>query len=87
MEQRKLQEQKLELEKLKSEKENKITEFTKQDYDYFCNNCMFSELQEKLLADRLKDLSIIELSLKYNISTSKVNRELKKIKDKIKKVL
>lgn len=82
MEQRKLQEQKLE-----SEKENKITEFTKQDYDYFCNNCMFSELQEKLLADRIKDLSIIELSLKYNISTSKVNRELKKIKDKIKKVL
>ena len=48
---------------------------------------MFSELQEKLLADRIKDLSIIELSLKYNISTSKVNRELKKIKDKIKKVL
>lgn len=87
MEQRKLQEQKLELEKLKSEKENKITEFTKQDYDYFCNNCMFSELQEKLLADRIKDLSIIELSLKYNISTSKVNRELKKIKDKIKKIL
>ena len=87
MEQRKLQEQKLELEKLKSEKENKITDFTKQDYDYFCNNCMFSELQEKLLADRIKDLSIIELSLKYNISTSKVNRELKKIKDKIKKVL
>lgn len=87
MEQRKLQEQKLELEKLKSEKENKITEFTKQDYDYFCNNCMFSELQEQILADRIKDLSIIELSLKYNISTSKVNRELKKIKDKIKKVL
>ena len=74
----------LELEK---EEKNKITEFTKQDYDYFCNNCMFSELQEKLLADRIKDLSIIELSLKYNISTSKVNRELKKIKDKIKKVL
>lgn len=74
----------LELEK---EENHKLTEFTKQDYDYFCNNCMFSELQEKLLADRIKDLSIIELSLKYNISTSKVNRELKKIKDKIKKVL
>lgn len=74
----------LELEK---EEKHKLTEFTKQDYDYFCNNCMFSKLQEKLLADRIKDLSIIELSLKYNISTSKVNRELKKIKDKIKKVL
>ena len=74
----------LELEK---EEKHKLTDFTKQDYDYFCNNCMFSELQEKLLADRIKDLSIIELSLKYNISTSKVNRELKKIKDKIKKVL
>lgn len=74
----------LELEK---EEKHKLTDFTKQDYDYFCNNCMFSELQEQILADRIKDLSIIELSLKYNISTAKVNRELKKIKDKIKKVL
>lgn len=84
MERKELQGLGLELEK---EEKHKFTEFTKQDYDYFCNNCMFSELQEKLLADRIKDLSIIELSLKYNISTSKVNRELKKIKDKIKKVL
>lgn len=74
----------LELEK---EEKHKLTDFTKQDYDYFRNNCMFSELQEQILADRIKDLSIIELSSKYNISTSKVNRELKKIKNKIKKVL
>lgn len=74
----------LELEK---EEKHKLTDFTKQDYDYFCNNCMFSELQEQILADRIKDNSIIEISMKYDISTAKVNRELKKIKDKIKKVL
>lgn len=74
----------LELEK---EEKHKLTDFTKQDYDYFCNNCMFSELQEQILADRIKDNSIIEISMKYSISTAKVNRELKKIKDKIKKVL
>lgn len=74
----------LELEK---EEKHKLTEFTKQDYDYFCNNCMFSELQEQILADRIKDNSIIEISMKYSISTAKVNRELKKIKDKIKKIL
>ena len=61
-------------------------QFTKKEYDYFCQNCMFSDLQEKILADRIKDKSIIEIAIKYNISDSKVNKEIRKIKNKILKV-
>lgn len=74
--------------KLSEEKENniKFMQFTKTEYDYFCEKCMFSDLQEKILADRIKDKSIIEIAIKYNISDSKVNKEIRKIKNKILKV-
>ena len=71
----------------KKEDNLRFEEFTKKEYEYFCENCMFSELQEKILKDRIKDISIIAISLKYNISESKVNKEVRKIKDKIIKVI
>ena len=73
-------------EELKKENSIKFMQFTKTEYDYFCQNCMFSDLQEKILADRIKDKSIIEIAIKYNISDSKVNKEIRKIKNKILKV-
>lgn len=73
-------------EELKKENSIKFMQFTKTEYDYFCRNCMFSDLQEKILADRIKDKSIIEIAIKYNISDSKVNKEIRKIKNKILKV-
>lgn len=73
-------------EELKKENSIKFMQFTKKEYDYFCQNCMFSDLQEKILADRIKDKSIIEIAIKYNISDSKVNKEIRNIKNKILKV-
>ena len=73
-------------EELKKENSIKLIQFTKKEYDYFCEKCMFSDLQEKILADRIKDKSIIEIAIKYNISDSKVNKEIRKIKNKILKV-
>ena len=58
-----------------------------EEYVHYINIEYPSKFYDIVKENRIKDLSIIELSLKYNISTSKVNRELKKIKDKIKKVL
>lgn len=66
------------------EKRKKIKlDFTKKEYDYFCENCMFSELQEDILKDRIKGLSRIEIGFKYNISESKLDKEIRKIKNKI----
>lgn len=48
---------------------------------------MFTDLQEELLKDEIKGLSIVEMSLKHNISTSTVSRNIDKIKKKISKVL
>lgn len=75
-----------EKEKLSKENNLKFINFTKTEYEYFCEKCMFSELQEKILADRIKDKSIVEIAIKYNISDSKVNKEIRKIKNKILKV-
>jgi predicted DNA-binding protein YlxM (UPF0122 family) len=69
------------------EEKLKLINFTKQEFEYFCENCMFSELQENILKDRIKDKSIIEIAMKYNISDSKVNKEIRKIKNKILKVI
>lgn len=69
------------------EEKLKLINFTKQEFEYFCENCMFSELQENILKDRIKDKSIVEIAIKYNISDSKVNKEIRKIKNKILKVI
>lgn len=69
--------------KLEEKKEKIKLDFTKKEYDYFCENCMFSELQENILKDRIKGLSRIEIELKYNISESKLDKEIRKIKNKI----
>lgn len=72
---------------LKKDNNLKFIQFTKKEYEYFCEKCMFSELQENILKDRIKDKSIIEIAMKYNISDSKVNKEIRKIKNKILKVI
>ena len=68
------------------ERKSKL-DFTKQEYEYFCEECMFNDLQKDILKDRIKEKSIVEISMKYNISTAKVEREIRKIKDKIMRVI
>jgi Mor family transcriptional regulator len=71
-------EQKRKLENLK--------ELNKKEYDFICENCLLNDLEQKILLDKIKGLSIIEMSMKYYISTSKVSRIIKKIKNKISKI-
>lgn len=68
------------------ERKSKL-DFTKQEYEYFCEECMFNDLQKDILKDRIKEKSIVEISMKHNISTSKVEREVRKIKNKILRVI
>ena len=43
--------------------------------------------QERILEYRLKEMSITKMAMLENCSESTINREIKKIKNKIKKVI
>jgi len=62
-------------------------EFTKKEYEYFVNNCFFSEEEEQILYLRLKGNGIVKISLELNMSESTVSRRIKSIKKKILKVI
>lgn len=76
----------MELEKLPKEKYVKL-DFTLREYEYFCKECMFTEIQEKILKLRIKGKSLVQISMETNISTATVSREIAKIKKKILKVI
>lgn len=62
-------------------------DFTKQEIDNIKSKIYLNELQERILDYRLKEYSITKMSLLENCSESTINREIKKIKKKIMKVL
>lgn len=64
-----------------------FTDFLESEYKMFYNNCNFIDRQIEILNLRRKGKSIIEISLTTNISEATVNRELKKIKKKILRVI
>ncbi len=64
-----------------------FTDFLESEYEMFYNNCNFTDRQVEILNLRRKGKSIIEISLTANISEATVNRELKKIKKKILRVI
>lgn len=62
-------------------------EFTKQEVDEIKSKIYLSELQERIFEYRLKEYSITKMAMLENVSESTINRELKKIKNKIMKIL
>lgn len=62
-------------------------EFTKQEVENIKSKIYFSELQERIFEYRLKEWSITKMAMKENCSESTINREIKKIKKKIMKVI
>jgi DNA-directed RNA polymerase specialized sigma subunit len=63
-----------------------LKELNKSQYEYLCEELLLNDLEKKILLDRIKDKSIIEMSMENNISTTKVSRIIKKIKNKISKI-
>ena len=55
------------------------------DKDFYLKNCNFNELQENIFNDLTgkHPMSIIQISMKENISDSTVNRNIRKIKLKM----
>lgn len=70
-----------------SQSELKSLDFNKAEYDYFIENCNFTDRQKEILDLRRKGSSIISISLKLYLSERTINREIKKIKNKILKVI
>ena len=62
-------------------------EFTKTDYEYFVKEGMFDEDFQKLLEYKIKGYSIVKIAQLLNISEAKVSVMVKKLKNKIKKLI
>lgn len=61
--------------------------FSKNEIADIKSKIYLSELQERILEYRLKEMSITKMAMLENCSESTINREIKKIKNKIKKVI
>ena len=62
-------------------------DLTRKEYDELTNKLMLNEFQERILEYRIKEYSITKMAMLENCSESTINREIKKIKNKIKKII
>lgn len=62
-------------------------EFTKQEVDIIKSKIYLSEIQERIFEYRLREYSITKMAQLEHCSESTISKELKKIKNKIIKVL
>lgn len=62
-------------------------DFTKDDYEYLVDKCMLNEELADILKLLIKGESRVQIAMKMNLSEATLNRRVKKLKDKIKRVL
>ena len=62
-------------------------DFSKEEYENFKNKIFLTDMQERILEYRIKEYSITKMSTLENCSESTISREIKKIKNKKKKVI
>ena len=65
----------------------KFFEFTRQDYDNIVEKCMLNEEYQKLLEYKIKGYSIAKMSMLLNASEANVSVMIKKLKNKIKRII
>lgn len=61
--------------------------FSKNEIADIKSKIYLSEIQERILEYRLKEMSITKMAMLENCSESTINRQIDKIKKKIKKVI
>ena len=61
--------------------------FSKNEIADIKSKIYLSEIQERILEYRLKEMSITKMAILKNCSESTINRQIDKIKKKIKKVI
>ena len=62
-------------------------DFTKTEYLHICEEAMLNDLQKELLEDKIKGMTLVEMSLKHNISPETAKREIHKIKKRILRII
>ena len=62
-------------------------DFTNKELEDIKSKIHFTELQERIIRYRQDELSIVKMAIKENVSISTIDREIKKIKKKIMKVI
>lgn len=62
-------------------------EFTNQEIDEIKSKIHFTPIQERIIEYRLNEETIVKMALLEHCSESTINREIKKIRKKIMKVL
>lgn len=62
-------------------------DFTNKELEDIKSKIHFTELQERIIRYRQDELSIVKMAMKENVSVSTIDREIKKIKKKIMKVI
>ncbi len=60
---------------------------TKEEFKDILEKAYFSEIQERIITYRMRDLSIIQMADLEHCSPSKINKEIRKIKCKMKKIM
>lgn len=62
-------------------------EFTKNDYERICEECMLDEEYQKLLEYKIKGYSIVKMADLMHCSQARVNVMIRKLKKKIKRIV
>lgn len=62
-------------------------DLTKEEYNYIKDKLMLNEEMSLILEMKIKRYSITKMSIELNMSESSVNRRIKELKRKIKKIL
>ena len=62
-------------------------DFTKTDYERICDECMLDDEYKKLLEYKIKGYSIIKMADELNCSQARINVMIKKLKNKIRKII
>ena len=62
-------------------------DFTKTEYEHLKEELMLSEEMAKILEMKIKGYSITKISMDLNMSERNVNKKVKKLKEKIMRVL
>lgn len=61
-------------------------DFTNEELEQIKSKIHFTPFQERIIEYRLNEYSITKMSMLENCSESTINREIKKVKNKIEKV-
>ena len=62
-------------------------EFTQEEFETICKKAMLNEELTKIFEMKIKNYSIVQMSIKLNLSESTINRRIKELKKKIMKVI